>query len=96
MEFSESDIDRAMKFPEHKCALHLTHNEHKSYYETVEQWFENLESLHEIDISAEDKAECIRTGEVWSLQWYPDTPIGSYQVIGPTLKRVLELANEGN
>ena len=27
----------AMKFPKHEAALHLTHNDHKSYYRTVAQ-----------------------------------------------------------
>lgn len=36
----------------------------------------------------------IDTNEVWELQWYPDTPIGSYKVIGATLESVLKKAKE--
>jgi hypothetical protein len=44
-------------------------------------------------ITPEDRAECLRTDSLWVLQWYPNTPIGFYRVAGPTLERVLELAN---
>ena len=27
--------------PEHKCGLHLSHNEHRDVYETVEQFYES-------------------------------------------------------
>jgi len=86
-----------MKLPRHECGLYLTHNAHKDYYETAK---ERIESEHpaidddEYFISLEDKQKCIDTDELWELQWYPDTPVGFYKVIGSTLEIVLEAAQE--
>ena len=73
-----------MKFPEHKCGLYLSHNAHRDVYESVdtfchEQYF----------ISPEDRQKCIDTDECWELQWYPDTPIGFYRLLGSTLELVM-------
>lgn len=80
-----------MKLPEH-IGMHLRHNQHKLYYETVEDYLGRDESLmHEM--APADLAEMIRTGEIWELQWYPDTPVGFCIVYAPTLERALALAN---
>lgn len=78
-----------VKFPEHKCGLHLTHNEHKDVYEKLE---EKLQDDYYKDMTPEDRAECLRTDSLWTLHWYPNTPVGFIVVHGPTLERVLELA----
>jgi hypothetical protein len=85
-----------MQLPKHKASLTLTHNDHKDYYESVKQ---NIEREHpsydkEDFISEEDMQKCIDTNELWKLQWYPDTPIGSYTVLGSTLEIVLQRALE--
>jgi hypothetical protein len=82
-----------MKLPEHKCGLYLTHNEHKDLYEKLSDKFKE-ETEYYTDMSQEDKEECIKADSLWTLQWYPDTPIGFYVVHGPTLERVLELAEK--
>ena len=78
-------------FPPHKCGLFLTHNEHRDYYVRLEDFiveqgltmnFESVEAMN----------NAIRTDECWVLQWYPDTPIGSHSVAGPTLNGVLARA----
>lgn len=68
----------------------LEHNEHKAVYESI------LLHLRENDIhmTQEDRDECVRTDELWSLFWHPDTPVGSCCVYAPTLERLLELAAE--
>ena len=78
-------------FPEHRCGLHLTHNQHKDYYETVEQYLTNSWMK---DISEEEKKELIDADEIWELQWYPDTPVGFYKVVSPTFEGVLKKAND--
>ena len=83
-----------MKFPEHKCELTLTHNSHKNYYEPIEEYltrpqFEDL-TTWATDTS---KERILKTDEIWELQWYPDTPIGFYLVVGATLEEVLQKAN---
>lgn len=96
---SETTMDAdAIQWPPHKCGMHITHNQHKDYYETVEQAIgsqdEGMCTYDRDDFP--DEAEirkAIETGEVWSIQWYPDTPVGFYRVCAATLSRALELAN---
>lgn len=83
--------------PEHKCGLFLTHNEHRNYYETVETYLKNREEMCTPTWSHETaRAECIESDELWALQWYPDTPVGSYVVWGPTVAAVLRYAHSIN
>lgn len=74
-----------MKFPEHKCGLHLTHNAHRDVYETVQDYYPEAEDF----VSLEDRQKCINTDDCWELQWYPDTPIGFFRVMGSTLELVM-------
>ena len=78
-----------MKFPKHKASMSITHNEHTTNYESIREY---LDSEWFEDESEEDKQECIKAGEIWELQWYPDTPIGFYRVFAPTFEKVVEKA----
>ncbi len=83
-------------FPPHKAALYLSHNEHRSYYETVEQWASRAEPGGEPDwVSPEQRAKAIATDSVWDLQWYPETPIGFCRLLACDLGVLLEAAREG-
>jgi hypothetical protein len=66
--------------PDHEAAFYLQHNEHKSYYETAEQWITEQESFGEgphFDwVSDDERQKAIDEDSVWIMQWYPDTPIG--------------------
>jgi hypothetical protein len=85
-----------VKFPKHKCGLHLNHNEHKNIYQTAA---ESIEDGKRMECSAsweneEAKQMAIKTNEIWTLQWYPDTPIGSYYIAAPTLEDLLKFAEK--
>lgn len=82
-----------MKFPKH-ISLSITHNEHNGYYETAEETLLQWKAHDAVDIQPEDEAEILRTGEIWRIQWYPNTPVGFHVVAAATLERALELANE--
>lgn len=84
----------ALQFPRHACGLFLTHNEHLDYYETVEQWLLGGMEEHWSFKDADARARAVASNECWTLQWYPNTPIGFYAVAAPTLEEVLELALE--
>ena len=58
--------------------MHLTHNQHKAYYMTVEKSIADEDHGYTNDcwVSEEQKRKAIETGECWTLQWYPDTPVG--------------------
>lgn len=79
-----------MKLPKH-ISLTIAHNPHAVYYESVEDYL----ARDHVDVSPEDRAEMVRTGEVWEIHWYPDTPIGFCCIAAATLERALEIANEG-
>jgi hypothetical protein len=85
-----------MIFPEHKASLHLTHNQHKAYYETLESYLESFgEDDHKHNwVSEEHKVKALDTQELWELQWYPDTPIGSYVLWAADLEIILKAALE--
>lgn len=84
-----------MKLPSHKAGLYLTHNQHKDYYEKIEDHLQEYPGFDDDNfVSAEDRQKCIDTDELWELQWYPETPVGSHKVCGSTLDVVLTRAME--
>ena len=80
-----------MKLPRHECGLYLEHNVHKDYYENLEDVLN--QDCYE-DMLQEEKDEIIAADSLWTLQWYPDTPIGFYRVAASTLEKVLAKAME--
>ena len=72
-------------FPEHKCGLYLTHNEHRDVYETVKQYYD-----HEYFESVEEWKKAVESDNVWSLQWYPNTPVGFNRICASTLDGLKE------
>jgi hypothetical protein len=81
-----------IKWPPHKADLIVTHNGHKSNYESVAEYLTFLG----VDLSKEELAECERNDSVWHIQWYPSTPIGFYHTAAPTFDAALLKANEGS
>ena len=69
--------------PEHKCGLHLSHNEHRDVYETVEQFYDPGDF-----VSEEEWLKAIKEDSVWVLQWYPNTPIGFNRIAASTLEAI--------
>lgn len=77
-------------FPAHKAGLSLSHNEHRNYYESVEQWLEGRPEMYEWQAPSA-RLRAIETDEVWTLQWYPDTPVGFLAIAAPTLQELFVL-----
>ena len=86
-----------MEWPRHEASLHLTHNEHKSYYRTVAESV--ADGDHGYDqrcwVSAEQMQKAIETNDCWTLQWYPDTPVGFCILSAADLNVLLEKAKNG-
>lgn len=82
-------------FPSHKASLTLTHNQHKDYYLTVAKSVEDGDHGYTDDcwVSEEQKQKAIETDECWTLQWYPETPIGFCLLSAADLDVLLEAAN---
>lgn len=79
-----------MKLPPHEAAAFIKHNEHKNYYQPIEEF---VAEEHGHWSSDEAKARAIATNEIWIIQWYPITPIGFCVVCAPTLQEALDFAN---
>ena len=76
-----------------KCGVHLTVNNHRDYYETAEQRLEKLKDLEcPPDIEDEVRAKMIKTNTVIELQFYPNTPIGSYEIYHYDMDKCLDEA----
>lgn len=69
--------------PEHKCGLHLSHNEHRDVYETIEEFYDP-----EDFISTEEWGKAVAEDSVWVLHWYPNTPIGFIRIAASTLEAI--------
>lgn len=84
-----------MQFPKHDASLHLTHNDHKSYYLTVAQSIEQGDHGYRDDdwVSPEQRQKAIDTNECWTLQWYPDTPVGFCLLSAADLDVLMAAAN---
>ena len=81
-----------MKLPT-SIAHSIEHNEHNTSYQGVEQYLQDI-NIDDENCLPEDRAEIIRTGELWIIRWYPTTPVGYFTVVAATLERALELANK--
>lgn len=86
--------DSLKKLLEHcKCGVFLVINEHRDYYETPAErldWYASQECPP--NISADVRAGILNSGTIVDLTFYPDTPIGSYQIVHHDLDEALTQA----
>ncbi len=84
----------AEMFPPHKCGLYLEHNDCRNVYEDVATWVisDSERACPYAWKDANQKQRAINTNEVWTLQWYPETPIGFHAIAAPTLPELLEFS----
>ncbi|MBB3386024.1 MULTISPECIES: hypothetical protein [unclassified Rhizobium] len=77
---------------EHTC-FHLTFNdEHSINYETAAEYFSGNPDWDRGWISPEEREKAITTNSVWTLQWYPETPIGFHIVRASSAAAVIAAA----
>lgn len=70
-----------LHLPAHECGLYLVHNEHKDVYQSVEDFYD------EEDFTSEEEwKKAIKENSVWSLQWYPRTPVGFGRICASSLE----------
>jgi len=84
-----------LPLPTH-MTVHLIHNEHKMSYGTVADSVAMQEHGYADDawVSLEQRQKAIDTNECWSLQWYPQTPVGFYILSAADLDALLSAASE--
>lgn len=76
-----------------KCGIYLTVNEHRDYYQTAAQALDEADGLEcPPQIAPDVKARMIETNTIVRLQFYPDTPIGSYNIWHYDLDAALDAA----
>lgn len=76
-----------------KCGVHLKVNQHRDYYQTVAQYLaERLENSWAECIP--DRADECDGETLVELRFYPDTPIGSYHIIGSTIESVMAVVEK--
>lgn len=80
-----------MKFPKH-ITLSIDHNNHKNYYQTINEYFKDNDFFLNC-ISEEDLKICLEKDELWEIQFYPHTPSSFHKVISYSLERCLDIAN---
>jgi len=81
-----------MKLPVHKCGLYLQHNRHLDMYESIEQGVAEADEMDSWIPGERQKA--LGTNNIWTLQWYPETPVGFCHLTAATLEKLLEKVNE--
>jgi hypothetical protein len=74
-----------------KCGVFVSVNEHRDYYESVSEFLEGHDAG---DIPTDVRLKMIERNAVVQVQFYPNTPIGSYVIFDYDLDRALKRALE--
>lgn len=82
------------RLPEHKVSLHIEHNQHKAYYEKIEDYIRHRNIEDDDWAYSDSRKKAIENDSLWELQWYPNTPVGFNIVYGSTLEECIKKANE--
>lgn len=88
-------VPPALTFPPHKAGMRISHNDHLSCYQRVEEHLDLIEEEPSEWLSPEDRQRAIATGDLWEVQWYPDTPVAFRRAFGSTLENALAAAAGG-
>lgn len=72
-----------------KAGVMLCANDHKLNYQSVEDYFSDCRFANE-ELPPEVMREMVATDTVYCLQFYPDTPIGSYALYDSQVGRLLK------
>lgn len=77
-----------------KCGVYLTVNQHRDSYESATKAFEDIGCANDdlSDIVPEVMAQMVARDTIIHLQFYPDTPIGSYSIYHYDLDAALDVA----
>ena len=76
-----------------KCGVFLTVNQHRDYYQSASDKMEELDCREcPPQVAADVRATMIERDTIIELQFYPDTPIGSYSIYHYDLDAALDQA----
>ena len=77
-----------------KASVSITVNQHRDYYQSVEEHIEEQALIDEelIDeIGKEVYEEMKKTNTIIKIQAYPDTPIGSYRLFHYDIDKAIDI-----
>ena len=78
-----------LRLPKH-IALELGRNPHLETYDSVRDWLAYNDFY---DFQSDDHQQrAIADNEIWTLHWYPNTPVGFIAIAAPTLPELLAFA----
>ena len=83
-----------------KCSISIEVNKHRDYYQSAEDFIAEAEAFPECppEINPKVRRIMIETDNIVVIQFYPDTPIGSYDIwhfdLDEALKQCLECIKE--
>jgi len=78
-----------------RCGVFLTINEHRDYYQGVEKTLSDRYGRGcDPDIEADVRAKMIELNTIIEIHFYPDTPIGFYEIFHYDLDIALTKALE--
>jgi hypothetical protein len=73
-------------------SITINFNDHKgSYVKTAEAVIDGTYDYADW-VSDDEKRKAVETDSVWTLQWYPETPIGFYCLAASSLDAVVRAA----
>lgn len=66
-----------VKLPSHEDSLHINHNQHLGNSETLAEEIESQPDYYSDEdwVSPEEKETALANNELWTIHWYPDTPV---------------------
>ena len=77
-----------------KCGVYITVNEHRDCYQSVED-FLNCQRCESTEVEEDIKKKMIELNTIVEIHFYPDTPIGFYEIfhfdINEALRQALEV-----
>jgi hypothetical protein len=75
------------------CNIEIQYNPHALCYETIKEYEAGLEPDQFEWLNDEARADAISKNQLWIVDVYPHTPIGSYCLAGPELGPLLKCIN---
>ena len=84
-----------------KCGVFITGNEHRNYYITAETRLKELMEMEcPPELTDDVRQKMIEMDTIINVQFYPNTPIGNYDIyhydIDTALDEALKCVNKGN
>lgn len=86
-------MNKLLELSRSAYSVHIDVNEHKNYYMTAVQRLAELAELEcPPDIEDDVRAKMIELDSIINVTFYPNTPVGSYDIYHYDLEMALDIA----